>query len=44
MCEQEFIEYQESILDKKRKLDPYEGSVKIKLEVFPENSAAQMYD
>lgn len=44
MTEQEYFAYQESIRARKRELDPYEGFVKIKLELFPQTSAAQMHD
>ena len=44
MTEEEYFAYLESIRDRKRELDPYEGFVKIKLEQFPQTSAAQMHD
>jgi transposase len=44
MTEEEFFIYQESFRDRKRELDPYEGFVKIKLERYPQTSAAQMHD
>lgn len=44
MTEEEFLEYQQSINNRTRELDPYEGFVKIKLERYPETSAAQMHD
>ena len=44
MTEHEYFDYQESIRARKRELDPYEGFVKIKLELFPQTSAAQMHD
>lgn len=44
MTEQEYIAYQESNRDRKKGLAPYEGFVKIKLEQYPQTSAAQMHD
>lgn len=44
MTEEEFLAYQQSIKDRTRELDPYEGFVKIKLEKYPQTSAAQMHD
>jgi transposase len=44
MTEEEYFAYLESIRDRKRELDPYEGFVKIKLEKYPQTSAAQMHD
>ena len=44
MTEQEFLDYQDEIRARKSELDPYEGFVKIKLEKYPDTSAAQMHD
>ena len=44
MTEEEFLAYQQYIKDRTRELDPYEGFVKIKLEKYPQTSAAQMHD
>jgi len=44
MTEQEFLYYQDSNNARKSDLDPYEGFVKIKLEQYPDTSAAQMHD
>ncbi|MCJ7771832.1 MAG: IS21 family transposase [Desulfobacterales bacterium] len=44
MSEQEFLEYQEVIKYRTSELDPFEGFVKIKLEKYPQTSAAQMHD
>lgn len=44
MTEQEFLDYQDDIRARKSELDPYEGFVKIKLEQYPDTSAAQMHD
>ena len=44
MSEDEFLDYQEIIKARTRDLDPYEGFVKIKLETYPDTSAAQMHD
>lgn len=44
MTEEEFLDYQANIKDRKRELDPYEGFVKIKLEKYPQTTAAQIHD
>lgn len=44
MTEDEFLGYQQFVGNRTRGLDPYEGFVKIKLETFPDTSAAQMHD
>jgi hypothetical protein len=44
MTEDEFLEYQQSISNRVRELDPYEGFIKVKLEKFSDTSAAQMHD
>lgn len=44
MTELEFLDYQDTIRARKSELDPYEGFVKIKLERYPDTSAAQMHD
>lgn len=44
MTEQEFLNYQSTLHSRKSELDPYEGFIKIKLEKYPETSAAQMHD
>jgi transposase len=44
MSEEDFIAFQESVKNRKKELAPYEGFVKIKLEKYPQTSAAQMHD
>jgi len=44
LTEKEFLDYQSTLHTRISELDPYEGFVKIKLERYPETSAAQMQD
>ena len=43
MTEEEFLEYRQSIGNRARELDSYEGFVKVKLEQYTDTSAAQMH-
>ncbi len=44
MTEDEFLDFQQSITNRSKELDSYEGFVKIKLESYPDTSAAQLHD
>ncbi|MFO7827963.1 MAG: IS21 family transposase [Bacteroidales bacterium] len=44
MSEEEYFEYQASLKKRKKDLQDYEAFVKVKLEHFPDTSAAQIHD